>query len=53
MGVRGDLERARRRAGPAARTTVEPVRDETGTVREVRTPALCDLLRRAGGVDRP
>ncbi|MEU5540558.1 AMP-dependent synthetase/ligase [Streptomyces sp. NPDC020362] len=40
MGVRRDLKRARRRGDLAARAQVELVRDETGTVREVRTAAL-------------
>ncbi|OLZ65794.1 long-chain fatty acid--CoA ligase [Streptomyces sp. IMTB 2501] len=40
MGVRRDLKRARRHAGLPARTAVELVRDETGTVREVRTAPL-------------
>ncbi|MFI1762304.1 AMP-dependent synthetase/ligase [Streptomyces sp. NPDC020800] len=40
MGVRRDLKRARQRGDLAARTRVELIRDETGTVREVRTAAL-------------
>ncbi|MDT3727254.1 AMP-dependent synthetase/ligase [Streptomyces sp. DSM 41972] len=40
MGVRKDLKRAKRRAGLAGRTSVETVKDEHGTVREVRTEVL-------------
>ncbi|MEU2328205.1 AMP-dependent synthetase/ligase [Streptomyces althioticus] len=40
MGVRKDLKRAKRRADLAGRTSVETVRDEHGTVREVRTEVL-------------
>ncbi|MGW5904639.1 AMP-dependent synthetase/ligase [Streptomyces althioticus] len=40
MGVRKDLKRAKRRADLAGRTSVETVRDERGTVREVRTEVL-------------
>ncbi|MEU1922021.1 AMP-dependent synthetase/ligase [Streptomyces albogriseolus] len=40
MGVRKDLKRAKRRADLAGRTTVETVKDERGTVREVRTEVL-------------
>lgn len=40
MGVRRDLKRAQRRTDLAARTRIELVRDETGTVREVRTAPL-------------
>ncbi|KUM99754.1 long-chain fatty acid--CoA ligase [Streptomyces yokosukanensis] len=47
MGVRRDLRQARRRADLTARTPLELVRDETGTVREVRTAAL--VARSAGG----
>ncbi|WP_369366998.1 long-chain fatty acid--CoA ligase [Streptomyces sp. CG4] len=47
MGVRRDLTRARRRADLSARTAVELIRDENGTVREVRTAPLAP--RRAGG----
>ncbi|MEU6772676.1 AMP-dependent synthetase/ligase [Streptomyces sp. NPDC046759] len=47
MGVRRDLKRARQRADLAARARTELVRDETGTVREVRTAPLAP--RGAGG----
>ncbi|MCP8709458.1 AMP-dependent synthetase/ligase [Streptomyces thermocarboxydus] len=40
MGVRKDLKRAKRRADLAGRTTVETLKDERGTVREVRTEVL-------------
>ncbi|MEZ0162696.1 AMP-dependent synthetase/ligase [Streptomyces griseorubens] len=40
MGVRKDLKRAKRRTDLAGRTSVETVRDERGTVREVRTEVL-------------
>ncbi|MFC8940765.1 AMP-dependent synthetase/ligase [Streptomyces griseoincarnatus] len=40
MGVRKDLKRAKRRADLAGRTSVETVKDERGTVREVRTEVL-------------
>ncbi|MEU1402312.1 AMP-dependent synthetase/ligase [Streptomyces sp. NPDC005728] len=47
MGVRRDLKRARQHADLAARTRVELVRDETGTVHEVRTAPLAP--RSTGG----
>ncbi|CAL9337912.1 Long-chain-fatty-acid--CoA ligase FadD15 [Streptomyces sp. enrichment culture] len=40
MGVRKDLKRAKRRADLAGRTTVETVKDENGSVREVRSKVL-------------
>ncbi|MGW7530451.1 AMP-dependent synthetase/ligase [Streptomyces sp. NPDC054783] len=40
MGVRRDLKRARQRTDLAARARIELVRDESGTVREVRTAPL-------------
>lgn len=40
MGVRKDLQRAQQRADLTDRATVETVKDEHGTVREVRTAAL-------------
>ncbi|MGW0544571.1 AMP-dependent synthetase/ligase [Streptomyces griseoincarnatus] len=40
MGVRKDLKRAKRRADLAGRTSVVTVKDERGTVREVRTEVL-------------
>ncbi|WPW23060.1 AMP-dependent synthetase/ligase [Streptomyces sp. HNS054] len=40
MGVREDLKRAKRRADLAGRTSVVTVKDERGTVREVRTEVL-------------
>lgn len=40
MGVRKDLKRAQRHSGLADRAEVELIRDEHGTVREVRAAAL-------------
>ncbi|MFE2986910.1 AMP-dependent synthetase/ligase [Streptomyces sp. NPDC059262] len=40
MGVRKDLQRAQQRSDLTDRATVETVRDEHGTVREVRTASL-------------
>ncbi|MET7517641.1 AMP-dependent synthetase/ligase [Streptomyces sp. NPDC005480] len=40
MGVRKDLQRAQQRSDLTDRATVETVKDEHGTVREVRTAAL-------------
>ncbi len=40
MGVRKDLKRAKRRADLAGRNSVVTVKDERGTVREVRTEVL-------------
>ncbi|MER6731126.1 AMP-dependent synthetase/ligase [Streptomyces puniciscabiei] len=40
MGVRRDLKRAQRRTDLAARARTELIRDESGTVREVRTAPL-------------
>lgn len=40
MGVRRDLKRARQRSDLAARTEIELIRDEAGTVREVRTAPM-------------
>ncbi|MFF9300330.1 AMP-dependent synthetase/ligase [Streptomyces sp. NPDC014764] len=40
MGVRKDLKRAKRRADLAGRASVVTVKDERGTVREVRTEVL-------------
>jgi long-chain acyl-CoA synthetase len=40
MGVRKDLKRAKRHADLASRSQVELARDESGTVREVRTATL-------------
>ncbi|MFD1663583.1 AMP-dependent synthetase/ligase [Streptomyces caeni] len=40
MGVRRDLKRAQRRGDLAARTEAELIRDENGTVREVRTAPI-------------
>ncbi|MPY49196.1 AMP-dependent synthetase/ligase [Streptomyces acidicola] len=40
MGVRKDLNQARKRGDLADRATVEVVRDERGVVREARTPSL-------------
>ncbi|MGW2647714.1 AMP-dependent synthetase/ligase [Streptomyces sp. NPDC001393] len=46
MGVRRDLKRAQQRTDLAARARIELIRDESGTVREVRTAALAP-----GGAD--
>ncbi|MEV0171952.1 AMP-dependent synthetase/ligase [Streptomyces sp. NPDC050803] len=40
MGVRKDLKRAKHRTDLMSRTRVEITKDETGTVREARTPPL-------------
>ncbi|WP_405781621.1 AMP-dependent synthetase/ligase [Streptomyces sp. NBC_01378] len=40
MGVRKDLQRAQKRSDLTGRVTVETVKDEHGTVREVRTAGL-------------
>ncbi|WP_367322962.1 long-chain fatty acid--CoA ligase [Streptomyces sp. HUAS ZL42] len=40
MGVRKDLKRAKQRTDLAARTKVELIRDESGTVREARTAPM-------------
>lgn len=40
MGVRKDLNQAKKRGDLAGRIKVEVVRDEHGVVREARTPAL-------------
>jgi long-chain acyl-CoA synthetase len=40
MGVRRDLKRARQRSDLAARTEIELIRDEAGTVREVRAAPM-------------
>ncbi|MQY32396.1 Long-chain-fatty-acid--CoA ligase FadD15 [Streptomyces sp. RB17] len=40
MGVRRDLKRAQQRTDLAARARIELIRDESGTVREVRAAAL-------------
>lgn len=40
MGVRKDLKRAKQRTDLASRSRVEVVKDDTGAVREARTPPL-------------
>ncbi|MFH8792501.1 AMP-dependent synthetase/ligase [Streptomyces sp. NPDC017941] len=53
MGVRKDLEQARRRTDLADRARVETVRDEHGVVREARTPALAAPTVRGSTADIP
>ncbi|MFJ5263770.1 AMP-dependent synthetase/ligase [Streptomyces sp. NPDC088387] len=53
MGVRKDLKRARRRTDLAARTRTELVRDEAGTVREVRVAALAAVPTTGSTADIP
>ncbi|MEW2509093.1 AMP-dependent synthetase/ligase [Streptomyces sp. NPDC046870] len=53
MGVRRDLERARRRADLADRAAVEVVRDATGAVREVRAAPLAPPLTTGSLADLP
>ncbi|MFE2532470.1 AMP-dependent synthetase/ligase [Streptomyces sp. NPDC059371] len=53
MGVRKDLQRAKRHAGPAGRSRVELVRDESGTVREVRAAALAPAPAGGSTADLP
>ncbi|QEU94300.1 AMP-dependent synthetase/ligase [Streptomyces kanamyceticus] len=53
MGVRKDLKRARRHSGLAGRGEVELVRDEHGTVREVRTAPLVPRAATGSTADIP
>ncbi|MFH8799455.1 AMP-dependent synthetase/ligase [Streptomyces sp. NPDC017936] len=53
MGMRKDLKRAGRRTDLAARTTVEVVRDASGTVREARTAPLAPPLTAGSIADLP
>ncbi|MCD9872239.1 AMP-dependent synthetase/ligase [Streptomyces guryensis] len=53
MGVRKDLKRAKRRTDLASRTRVEVTRDEDGTVREARTPALAARPATGSTADLP
>ncbi len=53
MGVRRDLKRARRRTDLAARARTELTRDETGTVREVRTAPLAPPSATGSTADLP
>ncbi|MEU6667629.1 AMP-binding protein [Streptomyces sp. NPDC046727] len=53
MGVRRDLERARQRTDLADRAAVEIVRDDTGTVREVRAAPLAPPLTSGSLADLP
>ncbi|AKJ13088.1 long-chain fatty acid--CoA ligase [Streptomyces incarnatus] len=53
MGVRRDLKRARRRTDLAARARTELIRDENGTVREVRTAPLAPRGSGGGIADIP
>ncbi|MFI1362390.1 AMP-dependent synthetase/ligase [Streptomyces griseochromogenes] len=53
MGVRRDLRRARRRTDLAARTRIERIRDDDGTVREVRVAPLAPRSTRGSTADIP
>ncbi|MGJ5751661.1 long-chain acyl-CoA synthetase [Streptomyces puniciscabiei] len=53
MGVRRDLKRAQRRTDLAARAHTELIRDESGTVREVRTAPLAPRGSGGGIADIP
>ncbi|WP_210589697.1 long-chain fatty acid--CoA ligase [Streptomyces sp. GESEQ-35] len=53
MGVRKDLQRAKRRTDLAARTQVELIRDETGAVREARTAPLAPRVTTGSTADLP
>ncbi|WP_069885639.1 AMP-dependent synthetase/ligase [Streptomyces luteocolor] len=53
MGVRKDLKRAQRRSDLAERGKVELVRDEHGTVREARAPALVPRATAGSTADIP
>jgi long-chain acyl-CoA synthetase len=53
MGVRRDLKRAGRRGDLAARARVDLVRDEHGTVREVRTAPLAAAPTAGSTADLP
>ncbi|ATL27855.1 AMP-dependent synthetase/ligase [Streptomyces formicae] len=53
MGVRKDLKRARRHSGLAGRGEAELVRDEHGTVREVRTAPLVPRAATGSTADIP
>ncbi|TPQ21900.1 AMP-dependent synthetase/ligase [Streptomyces sporangiiformans] len=53
MGVRKDLKRAKQRTDLASRSKVELIRDETGTVREARTPRLAPDATTGSTADLP
>ncbi|MFF5159296.1 AMP-dependent synthetase/ligase [Streptomyces sp. NPDC000348] len=53
MGVRKDLERAKRRTDLSSRAGVETVRDEHGVVREARTAALAPRRTTGSTADIP
>ncbi|MEU8956100.1 AMP-binding protein [Streptomyces sp. NPDC048518] len=53
MGVRKDLKKARRHTGLADRAEVQVVRDEHGTVREVRTAPLVPPATTGSTADIP
>lgn len=53
MGLRRDLERAKQRADLAARARIELVRDEDGTVREVRTLPMAPRSSTGSTADLP
>ncbi|MFI6035313.1 AMP-dependent synthetase/ligase [Streptomyces sp. NPDC051315] len=53
MGMRKDLKRAKRRTDLAARTTVDVIRDESGTIREARSAPLAPPLVTGSIADLP
>ncbi|MFE6283363.1 AMP-dependent synthetase/ligase [Streptomyces sp. NPDC057877] len=53
MGVRRDLKRAKQHSGLSDRTGIELVRDEDGTVREVRAAPLAPRLATGSIADIP
>ncbi|MFF0017555.1 AMP-dependent synthetase/ligase [Streptomyces sp. NPDC005374] len=53
MGVRKDLKRAKQRTDLASRSRVETVKDDAGTVREARAPALAAPLATGSIADLP
>ncbi|GAA3782197.1 AMP-dependent synthetase/ligase [Streptomyces chiangmaiensis] len=53
MGVRRDLKRAQQRGDLASRTEVELIRDESGTVREVRTAPMAPRPTTGSTADLP
>ncbi|MGJ5896856.1 AMP-dependent synthetase/ligase [Streptomyces niveiscabiei] len=53
MGVRRDLRKAKRRTDLAARTALDLVRDDTGTVREAAVPSLTAPLTTGSMADLP
>ncbi|MFD5077979.1 AMP-dependent synthetase/ligase [Streptomyces sp. NPDC058371] len=53
MGVRKDLKRAQQRTDLAARGEIELIRDDTGTVREVRAGPLAPRVTTGSTADLP